>query len=146
MVAVLLKAASEEGGIGARRRVQPSAHHADTCFTALIGEAMSSSSAERITHPAELRLPPRLERANEVFANLTPAGRASFISEFLQALYESRSTDNLRPLQDVVEAWYRTLVARSSPEYKAGVEWARKNDPSADDLLDAQELIERLGT
>ena len=90
-------------------------------------------------------MPARLERANEVFASLTARGRAKFISEFVEALYEARSTDNLRPLQDVVEAWYRTLVARRSPDYEAGIAWAREHEPSPDDLVDVQELRERLG-
>jgi hypothetical protein len=105
---------------------------------------MSSSSAEKIT-PAELWLPARLERVNEVFASLTPSGQAQFISEFFEALYEARRTDNLRPLQDVVEAWYRTLVARGSPNYEEGIAWARDHEPSPDDLVDVQELRERLG-
>jgi hypothetical protein len=106
---------------------------------------MSSTPAEGITHPAQLWLPPRLERANEVFASLSPSGRARFISEFVQALYEARSTDNLRPLQDVVETWYRTLVARRSPDYEAGIAWAREHEPSRDDLVDVQELRGRMG-
>jgi len=106
---------------------------------------MTSSSAERITHPAELWLPSRLERADEVFASLSPSGRTRFISEFVQALYEARSTDNLRPLQDVVETWYRTLVARRSLGYEAGIAWAREHEPSPDDLVDVQELRGRMG-
>jgi hypothetical protein len=106
---------------------------------------MTSSSAEKITHPAELWLPARLERANEVFASLDAPSQAQFISELVQALYEARRTDNLRPLQDVIEAWYRTLVARRSPDYEAAVAWAREHEPSPDDLMDVQELRERMG-
>jgi hypothetical protein len=106
---------------------------------------MSSTPAEKITRPAELWLPARLERASEVFASLTPKGQAAFISEFVEALYAARSTDNLRPLQDVVEKWYRTLVARRSPDYEAGIAWAREHEPSPDDLVDVQELRERMG-
>lgn len=107
---------------------------------------MTSEPAKKITHPAELWLPARLDRASEVFASLTPDGRTQFISEFVGALYEARRTDNLRPLQDVVEGWYRTLVASRSPDYQAGVAWARDHEPSPDDLLDLQELRERLGS
>jgi Family of unknown function (DUF6247) len=114
-------------------------------LAASIGEAMSSSHAEKITHPAELWLPARLERAAEVFASLDARSQAQFISEFLQALYEARRTDNLRPLQDVIEAWYRTLVARRSPDYEAAIAWAREHEPSPDDLMDAQQLRERMG-
>jgi Family of unknown function (DUF6247) len=105
---------------------------------------MSSSAAEKIT-PAELWLPSRLERANEVFASLDADGQAQFISEFFQALYEARRIDNLRPLQDVIEAWYWTLVARRSPNYEAGVAWTREHEPSPDELMDVQELRERMG-
>jgi hypothetical protein len=106
---------------------------------------MSSSPAKKITHPAELWLPARLDRASEIFASLTPDGKTQFISEFVTALYEARKTDNLRPLQDVVEGWYRTLVANRSPEYEAGIAWASEHEPSSDELLDLPELRERLG-
>jgi hypothetical protein len=87
-----------------------------------------------------------MERVSEVFASLTPDGQTQFISEFVEALFEARQTDNLRPLQDVVEAWYRTLVASRSPEYEAAVAWAAEDEPAAKDLLDLQQLRERLGS
>jgi Family of unknown function (DUF6247) len=107
---------------------------------------MSSAPAKKITHAAELWLPARLERASEIFASLPPDGQTKFIGEFVEALYEARRTDNLRPLQDVVEGWYRTLVASRSPDYEAGVAWAGDHEPSPDDLLDLPELRERLGS
>jgi hypothetical protein len=111
-----------------------------------MGEPMSSRPAPKITHPAELRLPARLERVSEVFASLAPDGKAKFIEEFVEALFEARQTDNLRPLQDVVEGWYRTLVANRSPDYEAAVTWAGENEPVAEDLLDLEQLRERLGS
>jgi len=111
----------------------------------LWGCGMSPTPAEKIAHPAQLWLPPHLERANEVFASLPPSDQAQFISEFFEALYEARRTDNLRPLQDVIEAWYWTLVARRSPDYEAGIAWARDHEPSPDDLMDVQELRQRMG-
>lgn len=107
---------------------------------------MSSSAAEKITHPSQLELPAHLERVNKVFASLDEHGRARFIGEFMKALYEARSTDNLRPLQDVVEAWYRTLVALGSEDYEAGIAWAREHTPSPDEAVDLEELRARLGT
>jgi hypothetical protein len=113
------------------------------------GEAMGSSaaesSAEKITHPSQLELPARLDWVNKVFANLDESGRARFIGEFMRALYDARRTDNLRPLQDVVEAWYRTLVARGSTNYEAGIAWAQKQKPRSDEGLDVEELRTRLG-
>jgi hypothetical protein len=107
---------------------------------------MSSMPAQKITHPAELRLPAHMERVSEVFASLTPDGRTQFISEFVEALFEARQTDNLRPLQDVVEGWYRTLVASRSPDYEAAVTWASEHEPATDELLGLQQLRERLGS
>jgi hypothetical protein len=112
--------------------------------TAWTGEPMSSRPAQKITHPAELRLPARPERVSEVFASLGPDGKTQFISELVEALFEARQTDNLRPLQDVVEGWYRTLVANRSPDYEAAVAWAGEHEPAAEDLLDLQQLRERL--
>jgi hypothetical protein len=111
-----------------------------------MGSSAAESSAEKITHPSQLELPARLDRVNKVFASLDARGRARFIGEFMQALYDARSTDNLRPLQDVVEAWYRTLVARGSPDYEAGIAWARGHKPSPDEALNVEELRARLGT
>jgi hypothetical protein len=55
------------------------------------------------------------------------------------------SSEDPRPPQDMAEAWRRTLVARRSPDYEAGIAWALEHDPSPEDLLDAWELRGRMG-
>jgi len=89
---------------------------------------MGAMPAERITHAAELDLPPEVA---DVFAELTPAGRQQFTSEIMQAFVAARNTDDLRPLQDVIQAWYRTLLARRSPDYEAALEWAASGEEGA---------------
>src|SRR4030095_13273530 len=43
-----------------------------------------------------------------------------------------------------IEAWRRTLIAQRSPDYEAAIAWAQEHEPSADGLLDVQELLDRL--
>jgi Family of unknown function (DUF6247) len=86
---------------------------------------MGSMQAEKITSPRELSLPPQ---AGEVLSELTEAGRQRFIAEILEALQASSRTNDLRPVQDVVLAWYRSMRAVQSPTYEAGVQWALSGD------------------
>jgi DnaJ-domain-containing protein 1 len=76
---------------------------------------MSPRSAGRITEPQQLDLPPR---AQEVLANLTDDSQREFISELLESLELAREHNDLRPTRDVIEAWYRTLLAQNQAEYE----------------------------
>jgi Family of unknown function (DUF6247) len=58
----------------------------------------------------------------QVFERLTPAGQRKFIKELMESLEASVGDDDLRPLQRVLLAWYRTLILRSDPQYRKNLQ------------------------
>lgn len=62
---------------------------------------------------ADLELPPR-EQIASVLADLCPDCAQDFLRELMDALWRSKERSkehpDLRPVQEVVEAWYASLV------------------------------------
>ncbi|MGH7687327.1 MAG: hypothetical protein ACREN2_10990 [Candidatus Dormibacteria bacterium] len=65
--------------------------------------------------PQDLDLPPE---ADEIFGALTDDGRRDFIHLVMKALHESHASGDLRPLQAVIEEFYRSLLVVRHPRYK----------------------------
>jgi hypothetical protein len=63
-------------------------------------------------------LPPE---AGAVLGHLTDAGRRHFIEDIVGALVTAQEGDDLRPVNDVIQAWYRTMQVRQSPGYEDAV-------------------------
>ncbi len=59
-------------------------------------------------------------------AGLTDAGARAFSNELVAALVRAKAQDDLRPLLEVVEAWYRTLVLIQDPGYAANIQAAKR--------------------
>lgn len=59
-------------------------------------------------------------------SGLTDAGAREFSNELVAALVRAKAEDGLRPLLEVVEAWYRTLVLVQDPGYVANVQTAKR--------------------
>jgi Family of unknown function (DUF6247) len=99
------------------------------------------SVAERVSGPD---LP---ERAEVVRAALADDERARFDAELDRVLDTARQTHDLKPLDHVVEAWYRLVLLRRH----GGARWAateeqlrRGHPPPADDEpLEVEEFIAR---
>jgi hypothetical protein len=92
-----------------------------------------------IERPQELGLPPEAERVLEA---LTEHGAPVFSRDITRAIFQAQATGNLRPVRDVVEAWYRTLLLKSHPDYKDAVRWARDENP-VDTFENPQDLVSR---
>jgi hypothetical protein len=53
---------------------------------------------------------PDAERISAVEAALTEEGSRAFLLELLRSLTQAQAMGNMRPIQDTIDAWYRTLV------------------------------------
>lgn len=98
---------------------------------------MSPVPAEVIERPQDLNLPPEME---EVFAHLTHHGAEAFTREIVHALRQAQAKGNLRPVSDVIEAWYRTLRMRQHPDYTDSVRWTREDRPR--ETFAAEKIVE----
>lgn len=76
---------------------------------------------DEIRAPEDLDLPPE---AHEVFKRVTAIGAENFSREIVDALLKAQRKGNLRYVQDVVEAWYRTLVLIDAETHEEAVAWA----------------------
>jgi hypothetical protein len=56
-----------------------------------------------------IELPSR-EQLEAVQASLNPEGAQEFAEEFFEALWLSKERGDLRPVQDVIDAWYGSLL------------------------------------
>jgi hypothetical protein len=99
---------------------------------------MKAVNVRPISRPGDLNLPPEVF---DVLLNaLTDEGRANFERDLLQAIQRAQERNNLRPVREVLEAWYRTLIVRQHPDYEANVAWARESTDR--DGLTVDELMQ----
>jgi hypothetical protein len=84
--------------------------------------ASNPTSLAPIERIQDFELPPEAEA---VFDHLNEDGAARFGREIVQALVMVQAKGDFRPVLDVVEAWYRTLLMRQHPDYEEMVRWVR---------------------
>jgi hypothetical protein len=87
-----------------------------------------------------MELPPRVAA---VLGDLTDEGRMQFVGELLEAIAAAQQTDDLRPVVDVIDAWYRTLTVRAHPRYEEVVDRVTTQPPKEHATLD--DVRSRLG-
>jgi hypothetical protein len=62
-------------------------------------------------------------------ARLTADASRRFMLEMLSALEAAEREDDLQPVRDVIEAWYRTVLITADPAYVANIEAAVRSRP-----------------
>ena len=71
-----------------------------------------------IRHPREFTLPASTEAVIAMLDELNQGDLAELANEFFEALDAMRQKDDLRPVQRVLESWWRTTLLRRDPEHK----------------------------
>lgn len=99
--------------------------------------------AEQILTASDLGMPPQ---AAEVLSALTIDGSQAFSQQIVQALIKAQMKNDLRPVRDVVEAWYRTLLFVNDEGHDRAVAAAekmtgKKAKPLADLVAELDERI-----
>jgi hypothetical protein len=102
---------------------------------------MEAADARPISSPRDLNLPP--EVFDVLLKALTDEGRANFERDLLRAIQRAQKRNNLRPVREVLEAWYRTLIVRQHPDYQESLAWARQSEDLDGKTVD--ELTQELG-
>ena len=85
-------------------------------------------------------------RVKAVSALLTKSGEARFYEEIYGALIESKRTDNLRSLQDTIDAWFRSAIFAAQPNFQANLELLDEPfNGEGEAILTSDGIRERLG-
>jgi len=97
--------------------------------------------AQAISSPRDLDL--SHEQFKVLLDALNEEGRENFTSDLVKAIEAAQARNNLRPVKEVLEAWYRTLVVRQHPDYQRNLKWARESEDrevqTVDDALEGLE-------
>jgi len=86
----------------------------------------------------DLPLPAQLEAVRPA---LSENGAKLFLEQLLDAIAQAKETNDLRPVQEVIEAWYRSLLFVQAP----GHEEAMNAAPDEGKGLTHDEVKARLG-
>ncbi|MDQ3953283.1 MAG: hypothetical protein M3279_10040 [Actinomycetota bacterium] len=68
---------------------------------------MGAMPADRLTGPRDLGFTPRVEK---VLRALDNDGKMRMLDQLLDAFAEAREKDDLTPINDVIETWYRSML------------------------------------
>ncbi len=81
---------------------------------------MSAMSAERLREPEELYFPPDISESKlkKILKGLTREAGREFAGQVLSALKRAQKEGDLRPVNMVVESWYRSLLFLSRPKFE----------------------------
>lgn len=78
-----------------------------------------SAMAAKVRGPEGLYEPPEYtpELAHKLMEHLSPESGQLFWREIMDAILKARATDDLRPINIVVETWFRTLLFQIRPKF-----------------------------
>jgi hypothetical protein len=106
---------------------------------------MGTVGAAPIRHPEDIDLPADEQKIDEVFSGLNSDGARAFVNEIIEAVQQAHDLGDLRPVQNVIEAWYRSLLFARDPDFPSALEAARDAEPGHARIYSAEELREALG-
>ena len=96
-------------------------------------QSVSAMAADALQHPSDLFSPQdqiTKEMLETVSRSLSPEGWADFTKDLTAALADSKRTNDLRPLNTMIEAWYRTFVFMSRPKFHEAYAGPDTDEPS----------------
>lgn len=94
--------------------------------------------AEKLSKPEELYSPPAgwEERVREATAqlgkSLSPEGAQEFMTQIVAAVAKAKAEGDLRPINVVLESWFRTLMFVTRPRF--GELWAEAEKATGPEL------------
>src|SRR5688500_334500 len=92
-------------------------------------------------------LPPQvIDVFQELTPHLTEEGHTQLTMELIKALDLSGRIGNAQPVNDVISAWYRTLVLRSQPDYDDVMAEAWDEESLEREALTVEEMRAEFGT
>lgn len=82
---------------------------------------MSAMPAEKLREPEKLYSPPEhfKDAVEKLIDELPPDMARQLVRQFLAAVDRSRTQEDLRPLDDIVQSWFRSLMFMSRPRFEA---------------------------
>jgi hypothetical protein len=109
-------------------------------------ESMTSVETAGLAHVGNAIKDLGGERSEEILAHLKPAGIQMFARDIVMAVYKSQQTGDFRALQDVIEAWYRSLRFIRDPGFREAVTGQEALQAKGERrVFESDEIRERLG-
>src|SRR5688500_410372 len=103
---------------------------------------MTAMPADKVTRPEELSIACP-ERIAEVLEYLTDEGARDLAEQMFTALARAKAAGDLRPVNEVLESHYRTLLFLQSPEFEERWDQAQSADGEAVAIDEARNRLNR---
>ncbi len=80
---------------------------------------MSAMATQKVREPENLYVPPQYtpKFAKKLMDELSPEAGRLFFQEVFEAINEAKTEADLRPINLVVETWFRTLLFQTRPKF-----------------------------
>lgn len=103
-----------------------------------------SVAAVAISRPKDLEIPPEARQTfRDIFPHLTDEGKEHLVNEIMEAVERAQQENNLRPLQETIEAWYNTMIVMGDKGFGPNLKRARRSRPKSG--FTVQQLRTRFG-
>lgn len=93
-------------------------------------------------HPRDLAVPPEvMEAFDHLSEHLSEHGQQRLIGELIQALATSAKLDSMQPVHEVLQSWYRTLLALSSSDFETAMQEEPLGPPEGMTIEDIRKAL-----